>query len=59
MVPHGEGELGDKGGREFTKIPSVVRMAGPKVVFIEKGGLRLLNTEFMVQDNRGIANFTD
>ena len=32
--PNPMGELGDKGGREFTKIPSAVRMAGPKVVFI-------------------------
>ena len=36
--PNPMGELGDKGGREFTKIPSVVKMAGPKVVFIEEVG---------------------
>ena len=33
-----KGELGDKGGAEFTKIPFFVRMTCPRVVFIEQVG---------------------
>ena len=47
--PNPMGELGNKGGAEFTKIPFFVKMACPKVVFIEQVG-NIVNFEKEVID---------
>ena len=47
--PNPMGELGNKGGAEFTKVPFFVKMACPKVVFIEQVG-NIVNFEKEVID---------